>query len=116
MQNRIRAIILFLTLSIVINCQKPVIEKPEKLIDENTMVDIIYDLSILEAIKLQNAVSPDSIAINPNEFILKKYKVDSIQFAKNDKYYASDIKKYKKIYDKVAERIQKKMGVTDLPK
>ena len=108
--------LLCMTLLFVISCQKPLVEKPEKLIDENTMVDILYDLSILEAIKSQNAVTPDSISINPNEFIVKKYKVDSIQFAKNDKYYASDIKKYKKIYDKVTQRIQKNMGVKNLPK
>ena len=103
--------ILFFMVILVTSCQKPIVEKPERLIDENTMVAIIYDLSILDAIKSQNAVSPDSISINPTTYILKKYGIDSIRFAKSNKYYATDLKKYKEIYNQVSQKLQKNMGI-----
>ena len=100
----------FLLFAILISCQKPAIPKPANLIDENEMVDIMYDISILEAIKSQKAVVLEANAINPNTYIFKKYKIDSLQFANSDKFYASDIKKYKEIFDKVNKRIEEKIA------
>ena len=100
----------FLLFAILISCQKPAIPKPANLIDENEMVDIMYDISILEAMKSQKAVVLEVNAINPNTYIFKKYKIDSLQFANSDKFYASDIKKYKEIFDKVNKRIEEKIA------
>ena len=100
---------LFLLFTILISCEKSAIPKPENLIDEEVMVDIMFDISILEAIKSQKAVVLEANAINPNTYIFKKYKIDSLQFANSDKFYASDVKKYKKIFDKVNKRIADKM-------
>ena len=100
---------LFLLLAILIGCQKPAVPKPDNLIDENEMVDIMYDISILEAMKSQKAVVLEANKINPSTFIYKKYKVDSLQFANSDKFYASDLKKYKEIFEKVNKRMEEKM-------
>lgn len=100
----------FLIFAILISCQKPAIPKPDNLIDENEMVDIMVDISILEAIKSQKKVVLEANAINPNTYIFKKYKIDSLQFANSDKFYASDIKKYKEIFDKVNKRIEEKIA------
>ncbi|MET0760500.1 MAG: DUF4296 domain-containing protein [Flavobacterium sp.] len=108
--------ILFLMFSVFASCQKSAIEKPDKLIDEDVMVEIIYDLAILEAIKSQNLTPLETHSINSNDYIYKKYKIDSLQFAKNDKYYASDIKKYKSIYDRVSKKIEEKLAVPDTTK
>ena len=37
----------------------------------------------------------------------KKYKIDSITYRENQRYYAADARKYKKIYKKVIERFEK---------
>lgn len=93
-----------------ISCQKKMIDKPDNLIKEEQMVNIIYDLAILEAARTQPTLqSRASVNINPTEFVYSKYKVDSIQFAKSDQYYAADIDVYKRIYDNVNERIQSKI-------
>lgn len=105
--------ILFLIFSVFVSCQKAAIEKPDSLIDEDVMVDIIYDLAILEAIKSQNPISLETNNINPNEYVYKKYKIDSLQFAKSDQYYATEIKTYKKIYDRVGKKIEEKMLTPD---
>jgi hypothetical protein len=101
---------LFLLFTILISCQKPAVPKPDNLIDEEVMADIMYDISILEAMKSQKAFVLEANEINPNTYIYKKYKVDSLQFANSDKFYASDIKKYKEIFDKVNKRIEEKIA------
>ena len=100
---------LFLLFAILIICQKPAVSKPDNLIDEEVMVDIMYDVSVLEAMKSQKAFVLEANKINPNTYIYKKYKIDSLQFANSDKFYASDIKKYKEIFDKVNKRMEEKM-------
>ena len=85
----------FLLFAILISCQKSAVPKPDNLIDEDVMVDIMYDISILEAMKSQKGDVLESNSINPNTYIFKKYKIDSLQFANSDKFYASEIKKYK---------------------
>ena len=104
-----KLVTLFLLFAILISCQKPAVSKPDNLIDEEVMVDIMYDISILEAMKSQKVVVLESNEINPSTYIYKKYKVDSLQFANSDKFYASDIKKYKEIFDKVNKRMEEKM-------
>ena len=101
---------LFLLFAILISCQKPAVSKPDNLIDEEVMVDIMYDVSVLEAMKSQKAFVLEANKINPNTYIYKKYKIDSLQFANSDKFYASDIKKYKGIFDKVNKRIEENIA------
>lgn len=95
---------LFVFLFLVIGCKDSAITKPDNLIDENVMVDIVYDLSLLEGVKTYNMTHYQGI--KPNEFIYKKYKIDSLQFAKSTQFYASNIDKYKKIYEEVGKRIE----------
>ena len=99
----------FLLFAILISCQKSAVPKPDNLIDEDVMVNIMYDISILEAMKSQKGDVLESNSINPNTYIFKKYKIDSLQFANSDKFYASEIKKYKEIFDKVNKRMEEKI-------
>ena len=101
-----RKIITFLSvIALLVSCKQEVIDKPEQLIERDVMVDIMYDLSILEAMKYQNPTTLDTFKINPREYILKKYKIDSLQFAKNNVYYAADYKGYKLMFEKVTKRL-----------
>jgi hypothetical protein len=65
----------------------------------------MYDLALLEAIKYQNPAVLDSNQIRPKQFIYKKYKIDSLQLAQNNVYYASDYKSYKVMFESVVKRI-----------
>lgn len=105
-------------------CGDSAIEKPQNLIDEDTMVDIFYDLSLLDAIKSHNPGKLQQ-AKDPNLYIYKKYRIDSVQFAQSNRYYASDIKTYKKMYQRVGRRLDRnkkaleaktgKKGAAELP-
>ena len=98
-------IVILLVLFLSISCKKDVVKQPEKLIEKDKMIDIMYDLSLLEAMRYQKPLSLDSIDNDPTKYILKKYKVDSLQFAQNNMYYASDYDSYKDMFDEVNKRI-----------
>ena len=97
-------IVLFATSS----CKESFVKKPNNLIDKEQMISMIYDLSVLEAMKSQNAGIPN-IYPKANEFLKTKYKIDSITFAQNTQYYASDTDDYKKMYEEVKARLKVKI-------
>ncbi len=98
----------------VMGCNNLPIEKPDNLIAEDKMTDILYDLTLLDAIKSQNPYDTINQSIKPRAFIYKKYNVDSLQFVKSNQYYISQIEIYKKMYDQINERLQKKKAENDL--
>ena len=110
--------ILFLgLLTILASCKKEIVKTPVHLIEKGKMINIMYDMSILESIKAQNPSTLETYKINPNEYVYKKYKIDSIQFSQNNIYYASDYKEYKGMNDQVKLRLDKyKSSVENLIK
>lgn len=109
-----RKIILFLAIAIVfVSCKEEVVPKPKQLISQDVMVDIMYDLTILEAIKNQNPASLDTFKINSRAYIFKKYKIDSIQYAKSNIYYASDYNEYKSMFEQISKRLEVKTQTVD---
>ncbi|SHG88623.1 protein of unknown function [Flavobacterium micromati] len=89
--------------TLIISCKEE--KKPARLIEKDVMVKIIYDLSVLQAIKYQNPTSIDSFKINARDFVYKKYKVDSLQFAQSNIYYSSNGEQYKEMFSQVVGRI-----------
>lgn len=108
-----KIVIALLSILLLVSCGNSVTDKPDRLIDEPVMVDIFYDLSLLEAIKAVNPISLETNSITTNEYIYKKYTIDSLQFAQSNQYYASDLKRYKKIYEKVNQRLAEKKAALD---
>lgn len=100
--------------SFIFSCQKPAVEKPDNLIDKEVMVDIMYDISLLEAIKYQNSSQLKDKKITPYQFINYKYQVDSTRFVKSNMYYASDYKAYKKIFDEINARLDKDKSLMEI--
>lgn len=99
-------LVILLVLFLSVSCKKEVVKQPAKLIEKDKMIDIMYDLSLLEAMKYQHQELLDSTEISPTKFILKKYKVDSLQFAQNNMYYAADYENYKDMFDEVGKRLK----------
>ena len=107
-------VFIILVLFLSVSCKKELVKKPAKLIEKEKMMNIIYDLTLLEAIKYQQPLSLDSVESSPKKFIFKKYKVDSLQFAKSNIYYASDYEGYKEMFDQINARLEKEKKSTDL--
>ncbi len=106
MKNILSIILLFL---LSISCNSNATKKPENLIEREKMVDIIYDLSILEAAKSQKPIVLEQYQIETNNYVYKKYSIDSLQFANSIKYYAADIENYHSLYDSINKRLEKKL-------
>lgn len=103
----------FAFLSIVIlffSCQAAV-EKPNNLISEDKMINILYDIALLEGIKSDYSLNQQSL--DPEKFIYKKYKIDSLQFVQSNAYYASDVQNYKEMYQKLTVKIDLKKTAVD---
>lgn len=100
------------TILLIFGCNSNTVEKPSNLIGEDEMIAILYDISLLEAVKNHN-ISGGITVKSANKFIYKKYKIDSIQFVKSNTYYASDIEKYKKMFEKVKNRLNAEIKKND---
>jgi Domain of unknown function (DUF4296) len=103
-----------ITLFVLVSCNNSPIAKPDNLIEEKVMTDILYDLAILDAIKSQNPYDTVKKNIKPKAFIYKKYNIDSLQFVKSNQYYISQIEEYKKMYETISERLQSEKTANDL--
>jgi hypothetical protein len=109
-----KKIILLLSLLIIGACSnKNEIPKPAKPIDKEVMENILYDLALLQALK---SYSPEKLTknnIDSKNYIYQKYKIDSLQFVENNKYFASDIEAYKLMFENVSNRLQKEKSELD---
>jgi hypothetical protein len=109
-----RKIMSFLVILMLFSsCKEEAVEKPDRLIEREKMVDIMYDLAILEGVKYQNPTSMVTYTINPAQYIYKKYKIDSLQFAQSNVYYASNYEEYKDVFDEVIKRIDDQKVLAD---
>ncbi|WP_299225484.1 DUF4296 domain-containing protein [uncultured Psychroserpens sp.] len=99
--------ILILLFSLCSSCNK--IEKPEKpddLISEAKMVDILYDVFIINAAKGTSRLVLERNGVHPDDYVYKKHQIDSAQFAASNNYYSYDLKIYESILNKVDARIE----------
>jgi transcriptional regulator with PAS, ATPase and Fis domain len=108
-----KGVLFFILISLIFSCKEEVVKKPENLIEKDIMADVMYDLALLEAIKYQSPNALQAHKINPDEYIYKKYKIDSAQFVQSNMYYASDYKEYKKMYDQINSRLKENKSLTE---
>jgi hypothetical protein len=96
------------------SCGKPAdAKKPYNLMTEDQMVSVLYDIALLESIKSQKPISLDRKGINPKTYVFKKYKIDSLQFARSNHYYSADVPAYKRIFERVDKRLERKQKEVD---
>ena len=96
-------------------CGEQLMQPPGNLIPKAQMTDILFDISILDAINnsYPNALERNGIEIMP--FVYDKYGIDSVQFAQSDLFYASRPVEYQEIYEALEARIlQKKDSITEV--
>lgn len=107
----------FLILSIVIlligcnSSDRP--KKPDNLISQDKMSDIIYDVFLLNSAKGINKKVLENTGVLPQDYVFQKHNIDSLQFALSNNYYAYDAKTYEDIMKKVKERIDTDKVIVD---
>ncbi len=96
----------FIILIILVSCSDKPVQKPDNLLSKEEMENIIYDISILQAAEVFKPEILVKNNIKIKNYIYKKYTIDSAIFFQNYRYYAADIKAFKKIYKNVNNRIE----------
>lgn len=99
-----------LLFTFIISCKQDVpVDEPENLLSKDKMVNILYDVALLQAsVNYKPEIVNDSI--NVEQYIYEKYNIDSITFYQNQKFYASDVKELRSIYKQVLEKIKQEEG------
>lgn len=100
-------ILLFGLMLLILACNglnKP--KKPNDLIAQDKMVNILIDMSLLNAAKGSNKIVLENNSIFPEEYIFKKYAIDSAQFTSSNTYYAHNIDVYQSIYNRVNDSLK----------
>lgn len=102
--------ILIILTFFVLSCKNNSIDKPERpenLISKNKMVEILYDISIINSAKGINRKILESNGILPEDYVFNKHNIDSLQFALSNAYYAYNLKVYEDIYNRVRIKLNK---------
>ena len=98
-------VILLLPL-MVISCYKlknP--KKPDNLISEDKMVNILIDIRLMSSATGTNKRTLDNHISDKEDYIYNKYDIDSLQFAESNAYYTYHIDTYDDIYAKVKDSL-----------
>lgn len=99
---------------IVFSCQEiEKVEKPKNLIPEEKMVKILTELSLVNAAKSYNLRQLENMGLEPTQYLYNKFKIDSVQFAKSNLYYTSNIEQYQQIFDQVKENLEQLKNKND---
>lgn len=95
-----------LLLSVLCSCAEKVIEPPQDLIAKDKMIEILYDLALVNAANATNpkALKDNSVEIMP--YLFEKHQIDSVQFTESDLYYASMPLEYENIYETILKRLE----------
>jgi len=91
-----------------ISCDKLPIEKPENLIKEKKMIDMLVDIHIAEATYIHmrfDSIVKNSSSANFYYSILEKYEVPDSVFEKSFIFYASSPQDFEKMYRKVMNQL-----------
>ena len=81
-------------------------EKPENLIPEDTMAEILAEIYLGNAARSIDNRAMQEKGIKIDSFLFKKYNIDSLQFAKSNAYYASDLNKYNAIFQNIEQKLE----------
>ncbi|MCP1995322.1 DUF4296 domain-containing protein [Flavobacterium sp. HSC-61S13] len=103
-----KKMVLLCCLLSLISCKEE-LEKPKKFIEKDKMTDVLYDMALLNGMESMGVFYADTTAsIITASSILKKYKIDSLTFVENNRYY---IELEDESYFQIQEEIKKRLEV-----
>lgn len=112
MKNSIIAF-LFLALLALVSCEEKGYPKPENLLSEKEMVDVLYDIHLAEAVASRNTFrSTDSLRVSSEQMyqaVLDRYGLQDSTFAQTLIYYSARPKVYEKIYKNVVDKLNREI-------
>lgn len=101
---------------VIISCSKNPAPKPDNLLDDEVMTNILFDIAVLQAAEGTMTYRLTENNIKVNTFIYEKYKIDSTTYYQNQKYYAANTRKYKKMHQQVLARLDEIKSTSETKK
>lgn len=103
--KKILSVILFVL--VLISCQDiDRTPKPDNLIPEDKMVEVLTELSLLYGARSYNIGLMEEKGIDPYPYLMEKFDIDSTQLVRSNNYYAENYKQYQRIYNKVKVKLE----------
>jgi acyl carrier protein len=97
----------FLIICVFWSCQNiKEIKKPDNLIPEDEMVEVLTELNLLNSAKNYNKRLLEKTGMQPDKYLYNKYDIDSLQLAESTTYYAKKYDKFDGIYQKVKQNLE----------
>ncbi len=107
-----KLILIFLGI-VLTSCSNNPAPKPDHLLDDDVMTEILFDIAILQAADGSMPFRLSEKNIKINTYIFKKYNIDSTTYYQNQRYYAADARKYKKMHQEILDRLEQAKIVND---
>lgn len=107
MKKRFQIFLLLLVIALAA-CDKPVVTKPDDLIREKDMINMLVDVHLAEATYNKfryDTIMRDNSSVDFYYSVLAKYEVPDSVFEQSYVYYASQPKNFEKMYRKVMSRL-----------
>ena len=99
---------LLLFFAALFSCNEGPIEKPDHLVKEKKMINMLVDIHLAEATfnhMLHDSIVRNSSSVNFYYSVLEKYNVTASVFEKSYVYYASNPKNFEKMYLEVVNKL-----------
>lgn len=100
-------IVWVLALMLLFSCQDiKKVDRPNDLIPEQKMVEVLTDLSLINSAKNYNRRLLEETGLRPSEFLYQKHNIDSLQLARSTEYYASNPEQIERIYKQLQDNLE----------
>jgi hypothetical protein len=103
-----RLVIFAIFITAFISCDREVIKKPDHLIREKQMINMLVDIHLAEATfnhMRYDTIVRNSSSVNFYYSVLEKYQVPDSVFERSFVYYASNPKNFEKMYRGVMNKL-----------
>ncbi|WP_119351378.1 DUF4296 domain-containing protein [Mariniphaga sediminis] len=109
MRVKIKSILLLFLSLAFFACDKSQVQKPEMLIHEDQMIDMLADIHLAEAAfnnrRYRDTLVENSSSVDFYYSILEKYQVQDSVFEKSFVFYASQPRKFEKMYRQAMNKL-----------
>ncbi|UYW01279.1 DUF4296 domain-containing protein [Flavobacterium agricola] len=96
---------------VLLSCEKNTAPKPEKLITEAELEEVLYEMAILQGAESQLRTT-DNVLIDTYAYIQNRFGLDSLTIVQNNMYYSHDYKNYEKMNERIVKRLKKLQETT----
>lgn len=112
-KRHMKNLVLIFGLLFLFSCTEEVVKKPEDLIPEEQMVDIYFDISLINAARNSGYDKFKEHGIDSRDYLYKKFGIDSVRLGRSAEYYTSVPLVNERIYTRVEEKLDSLKALMD---